>query len=79
MPDTVSKEAKDLIVRVRASRNRRHLRNEPTADDATRPNSQLLQKDPAKRLPLTEVARHPWILKYKKKGTSAGGGSATGP
>lgn len=34
---------------------------------------QLLRKEPENRLPLTEVSRHPWILKYKKKGASGTG------
>ncbi|KAL7410429.1 kinase-like domain-containing protein [Mrakia frigida] len=38
----------------------------------------LLQKEPERRLPLVEVSRHPWILKYKKKGASGSGAAAAG-
>ncbi|KAJ6458124.1 other/AUR protein kinase [Mycena vitilis] len=31
--------------------------------------SKLLQHDPQKRLPLTEVLCHPWIVKYRPKGS----------
>ncbi|KAJ7451107.1 kinase-like protein [Mycena latifolia] len=37
--------------------------------------SKLLQYDPRQRLPLTEVLRHPWIVKYRPKGTVREGGS----
>ncbi|KAI0683079.1 kinase-like protein [Earliella scabrosa] len=33
----------------------------------------LLQYEPEKRLPLTEVRRHPWIVKYRSKGHSTSG------
>jgi hypothetical protein len=74
VPDTVSKEAKDLKVRVSAvflhpSRSIMSLTRLAHLFTAL----QLLQKDPAKRLPLSEVAKHPWILKYKKKSSSGGG------
>ncbi|KDE05284.1 AUR protein kinase [Microbotryum lychnidis-dioicae p1A1 Lamole] len=36
---------------------------------------QLLRYEPEERLPLSQVAVHPWILKYKRK-TSAGEGTA---
>ncbi|KAI0917560.1 Serine/threonine-protein kinase ark1 [Taiwanofungus camphoratus] len=32
--------------------------------------TKLLQYDPEKRLPLTEVRRHPWIVKHRSKGHS---------
>ncbi|OCH90459.1 kinase-like protein [Obba rivulosa] len=32
----------------------------------------LLQYDPEKRLPLTEVRRHPWVMKYRSKSSSSG-------
>lgn len=34
-------------------------------EDAADLIRQLLQKDPKKRLPLAEVANHPWIVKYR--------------
>ncbi|GBE85210.1 Serine/threonine-protein kinase ark1 [Sparassis crispa] len=34
--------------------------------------AKLLQYDPEKRLPLTEVRRHPWVVKYRSKGSSTG-------
>ncbi|KAJ7671919.1 kinase-like domain-containing protein [Mycena rosella] len=37
--------------------------------------TKLLQYDPRQRLPLTEVLRHPWIVKYRPKGTVREGGS----
>lgn len=40
----------------------------PEAADLIR---RLLQHDPNKRLPLEEVARHPWILQYRKGPSSA--------
>ncbi|KAH9950636.1 kinase-like protein [Amylocystis lapponica] len=36
----------------------------------------LLQYDPEKRLPLADVRRHPWIVKYRSKGPSTSGGNA---
>ncbi|KIM52294.1 hypothetical protein SCLCIDRAFT_569321 [Scleroderma citrinum Foug A] len=36
--------------------------------------SKLLKHNPEERLPLSEVLRHPWIVKYRTKGTSRGGG-----
>ncbi|KAI6030823.1 kinase-like protein [Pisolithus orientalis] len=38
--------------------------------------SKLLKYNPEERLPLSEVARHPWILKYRPKSTSKGGSEA---
>ncbi|KAJ7134238.1 other/AUR protein kinase [Mycena epipterygia] len=35
--------------------------------------SKLLQYDPKQRLPLTEVLRHPWIVKYRPKGSGREG------
>ncbi|KII86939.1 hypothetical protein PLICRDRAFT_43625 [Plicaturopsis crispa FD-325 SS-3] len=35
--------------------------------------SRLLKHDPEARIPLSEVLRHPWIVKYRPKGTSRGG------
>lgn len=35
--------------------------------------TQLLKYNPEERIPLTDVSRHPWILKYRPKGTSRGG------
>ncbi|KAI0785119.1 other/AUR protein kinase [Abortiporus biennis] len=32
--------------------------------------TRLLQYDPEKRIPLNEVRRHPWIVKYRSKGPS---------
>ncbi|KAG9307281.1 hypothetical protein G9A89_017109 [Geosiphon pyriformis] len=32
----------------------------------------LLQHDPSKRLPLAKIAIHPWIIKYKRTGSSNG-------
>lgn len=37
----------------------------------------LLQYDPEKRIPLTEVRRHPWIVKYRSKSSSSSGTAAT--
>lgn len=34
---------------------------------------QLLQFEPEKRLPLSDVSNHPWIVKYRSKSTSRGG------
>ncbi|KAF8634166.1 hypothetical protein AX15_001033 [Amanita polypyramis BW_CC] len=36
--------------------------------------SRLLQYDPSKRFPLTEVLKHPWIVKYRSKGSVQAGG-----
>ncbi|KAF8133910.1 kinase-like protein [Boletus edulis] len=38
--------------------------------------SKLLKYNPEERLPLVEVSRHPWIVKYRPKGTSRGGSEA---
>ncbi|KAH0832146.1 kinase-like protein [Lanmaoa asiatica] len=38
--------------------------------------SKLLKYNPEERLPLTEVSRHPWIVRYRPKGTSRGGSEA---
>ncbi|KAL4069999.1 kinase-like domain-containing protein [Scleroderma yunnanense] len=38
--------------------------------------SKLLKHNPEDRIPLSEVSRHPWIVKYRPKGTSRGGGEA---
>ncbi|TBU46269.1 kinase-like protein [Dichomitus squalens] len=35
--------------------------------------TRLLQYDPDKRIPLTEVRKHPWIVKYRSKGHSTAG------
>ncbi|KAI0061766.1 kinase-like protein [Artomyces pyxidatus] len=35
----------------------------------------LLQYDPEKRLPLADVRRHPWVVRYRTKAPSAGEGS----
>ncbi|KAI0671103.1 kinase-like protein [Trametes maxima] len=35
--------------------------------------TRLLQYDPEKRLPLSEVRKHPWIVKYRSKGHSTSG------
>ncbi|KAJ6580972.1 kinase-like protein [Mycena capillaripes] len=37
--------------------------------------SKLLQHDPQQRLPLAEVLRHPWIIKYRPKTAVRDGGS----
>ncbi len=52
VPDFVSAEAKDLITSVRLLGILLTL--------------QLLQHDPNKRLPLDEVVRHPWIVKFAR-------------
>ncbi|KAF7340210.1 Kinase-like protein [Mycena venus] len=59
-PPTISSDARDLISKARvvffcATLNLIRL--------------QLLQYDPQKRLPLTEVLGHPWIVKYRPQGT----------
>ncbi|KAJ8591128.1 kinase-like protein [Rhizopogon salebrosus TDB-379] len=38
--------------------------------------TQLLKYNPEERIPLTDVSRHPWIVKYRPKGTSRGGAEA---
>ncbi|KAM0747553.1 kinase-like protein [Meredithblackwellia eburnea MCA 4105] len=53
VPEFVSPEAKDLIVR-------------------------LLRHNPEDRLPLDQVAVHPWIIKYQSKSKGAGGKSGRG-
>lgn len=58
IPDHVSPEAKDLIRKVLY----------PYAVFQVLILFQLLQHDAEKRMPLLEVAVHPWILKYKKDG-----------
>ncbi|KAI9064624.1 kinase-like protein [Trametes sanguinea] len=35
--------------------------------------TKLLQYDPERRLPLSEVRKHPWIVKYRSKGHSTAG------
>ncbi|KAL1950035.1 hypothetical protein VTO73DRAFT_5157 [Trametes versicolor] len=35
--------------------------------------TRLLQYDPEKRIPLAEVRKHPWIVKYRSKGHSTAG------
>ncbi|KAG1751041.1 kinase-like protein [Suillus lakei] len=35
--------------------------------------TQLLKYNPEERIPLTDVSRHPWILKHRPKGISRGG------
>ncbi|KAI0330816.1 kinase-like protein [Cubamyces sp. BRFM 1775] len=35
--------------------------------------TRLLQYDPERRLPLSEVRKHPWIVKYRSKGHSTAG------
>ncbi|KAI0642996.1 kinase-like protein [Trametes meyenii] len=35
--------------------------------------TKLLQYDPERRLPLSEVRKHPWIVKYRSKGHSTSG------
>ncbi|KAG8214699.1 kinase-like protein [Butyriboletus roseoflavus] len=35
--------------------------------------SKLLKYNPEERLPLVDVSRHPWIVRYRPKGTSRGG------
>ncbi|KAI0762001.1 kinase-like protein [Trametes elegans] len=37
--------------------------------------TRLLQYDPERRIPLSEVRRHPWIVKYRSKGHSTSGPS----
>ncbi|KZT11787.1 kinase-like protein [Laetiporus sulphureus 93-53] len=39
--------------------------------------TKLLQYDPEKRIPLTEVRRHPWIVKYRSKSLSAAAPTAS--
>ena len=83
VPTHVSPEAKDMIVRVSTLLLcSRHL-FAPSCSQImnsfslpTAMCTQLLRKEPENRLPLVEVSRHPWILKYKKKGGSAGGPGA---
>ncbi|SJL09713.1 related to Aurora kinase B [Armillaria ostoyae] len=36
--------------------------------------ARLLQHDPQKRLPLVDVLRHPWVVKYRPKGSTRGSG-----
>ncbi|KAG1743211.1 kinase-like protein [Suillus paluster] len=38
--------------------------------------TQLLKYNPEERIPLTDVSRHPWIVKHRPKGTSRGGSEA---
>ncbi|KIK98966.1 hypothetical protein PAXRUDRAFT_823249 [Paxillus rubicundulus Ve08.2h10] len=38
--------------------------------------SKLLKYNPEERIPLSEASRHPWIVKYRPKGTSRGGSEA---
>lgn len=65
VPPSVSLEAKDLIGKVRLLLHSVFVRN---ADIVI----QLLQHDPEKRLALSKVALHPWILKHVKKSSSTG-------
>ena len=51
MPSHFSEEAKDLVRSVRSS-----------ARCAT--HTQLLKYNPADRLPLSRVLRHPWIMRH---------------
>lgn len=66
-PATISADAKDLVSKVSffllLSLQRIYS------------DSQLLQYDPQQRLPLTEVLVHPWIVKYRPKGTVRGSSS----
>ncbi|KAF9241069.1 kinase-like protein [Melanogaster broomeanus] len=38
--------------------------------------SKLLKYNPEERIPLSEASRHPWIVRYRPKGTSRGGSEA---
>jgi aurora kinase len=67
-PATISADAKDLISKVRAAVVR------SPAQEFTG-QSQLLRYDPQERLALTEVLRHPWIIKYRPKAAVRDAGS----
>ena len=69
VPKFVSPEAKDLIERV--SRERLYPMYFIHADFI-----QLLVLDPEKRIPLTQVREHPWIVKHCIKGERAAARSA---
>ncbi|KAG9315674.1 kinase-like domain-containing protein [Chiua virens] len=63
IPSSVSPEARDLI-------------SKPFKSGMLIPPRSLLKYNPEERLPLVEVSRHPWIVKYRPKGTSRGGSEA---
>lgn len=71
IPDTVSKEAADLIRRVR-----RAICPGPSARQ-TEHRGQLLRHDAEARLSLDKVAVHPWVLRYQKKTSSVAVGGGT--
>ena len=73
IPETVSKEAADLIRRVRL----RLFLPCPPAPLMIFGYLQLLRHEAEQRLPLPQVAVHPWILRYQKKSSSAGAGGAS--
>ncbi len=64
IPPKVSPEARDLITKVLISVSVGH------GSWALILSSQLLQYDPEKRIALSEVRKHPWIIKYRSKSGS---------
>lgn len=76
-PDHVSPGAQDLISKVRAEQAPPRCRARvPLAWSHTHSVGdsgcvQLLQKDPRKRMPLNQVAGHPWVVQHCGPDTSA--------
>lgn len=68
IPPHVSLDARDLIIKVR--------RAFQVAGRAAHVFLQLLKYNPEHRIPLKDVANHPWITKYRPKGLSRGGSDA---
>ncbi|PSR80464.1 hypothetical protein PHLCEN_2v6721 [Hermanssonia centrifuga] len=64
IPPKVSPEARDLITKVLISLSVGH------GSWLLILCSQLLQYDPEKRIALSEVRKHPWIIKYRSKSGS---------
>jgi aurora kinase, other len=48
------------------------------ADDARDLITKILQKEPKRRLPLDQIAVHPWILRHTAASAAGGGGGGGG-